>query len=193
VTANRNVNYLTDSDEQLVQLCKEQLPYTIYAYKALITRYEPLVFQYCLRYLRSQSDAEEVIQEVFLRVFHHINQFESRSSFKTWLMKITQNQCSKRYNQLKRRHEIEDAYKSEILEADKHSYDENTQDGDLAIYVLNKMRSDDREILSLRHLSGLSLTEVADVLGISDSAAKMRHQRAVKRFQTIFNNYKDEV
>ncbi len=181
------------SDKQLVQLCKEQLPYTTSAYEALISRYEPLVFQYCLRYLRSRSDAEEVTQEVFLRVFHHIKQFESRSSFKTWLMKITQNQCSRRYNQLKRRHEIEESYKSELLEISEHSYDENINRDGLATQVLNELKADDREILSLRHITGLNLTEVADVLDISNSAAKMRHKRAVERFQKKYELYKNEM
>ena len=177
-------------DEELVQVCKAELPYITKAYEVLVARHEPLVYQFSLRYLRSQSDAEEVVQEVFLRVFHYINGFESRSSFKTWLMKITQNQCSRRYNKLKRRRAAEESYKEEKLGTDKNTYIENPQDNEdgLAVQILNEMRKDDKEILSLRHLAGLSLTEISEVLDISNSAAKMRHKRAVERFKELFES-----
>jgi RNA polymerase sigma-70 factor, ECF subfamily len=185
--------YVQHSDEELVKICQSELPYITDAYETLITRYESLIYQFCLRYLRSRSDAEEVSQEVLLRVFHYIKRFESRSLFKTWLMKIAQNQCSRKYNQLKRRNEVEESYKTEELETHNQETTDNARDDGLAMKVLNEMRTDDREILSLRHLAGLTLVEVAEVLEISNSAAKMRHQRAVTRFQDIFKKNRGKV
>jgi RNA polymerase sigma-70 factor, ECF subfamily len=178
--------YSQHSDDELVRICQEVLPYNTDAYETLITRYEPLIFQFCLRYLRSRSEAEEVAQEVFLRVFHYIKRFEGRSSFKTWLMTIAQNQCSRKYKQLKRRKEVEEAYKSEELQARGQEFLHADQKEGLAMKVLSEMRTADREILSLRYLAGLTLIEVSAVLGISNSAAKMRHQRAASRFQELY-------
>lgn len=190
--ANKS-DYLNHSDEELVRLCNLELPYNTSAYEILITRYDPLVFQFCLRYLRSENDAEEVVQEVFLRVFHHIARFERRSSFKTWLMRITTNQCSKRYNKLKKRREVEESFKEENFETQEHAYIENGTNDELVLQILNEMKNDDKEILSLRHLVGLSLTEVSEILGISNSAAKMRHQRAAARFQEIFKKRNENM
>lgn len=184
--------YSQHSDEELVAVCQEELPYVTDAYEAIITRYEALTYQFCFRYLRSRNDAEEVTQEVFLRVFHYIKGFEKRASFKTWLMTIVRNQCSRRYNKVKRYKEVEESYKAEKIAAHSQESLDNVQSDGLAIKILDDMRTADREILSLRHLSGLTLKEVAHVLGISDSAAKMRHQRAVSRFQELFKKIKDK-
>ncbi len=188
-----NSKYTQHSDDELVKVCQEELPYITGAYETLISRYEALIYQFCLRYIRSVSDAEEVAQEVFLRVFHYIKRFEGRSSFKTWLMTIAQNQCSRKYNQLKRRKEFEDSYKAEELEAHSQEFLHKQQSESLAMMVLNDMRTDDREILSLRHLAGLTLIEVSEVLGISNSAAKMRHKRAVSRFQELYKIHQGKV
>jgi RNA polymerase sigma-70 factor, ECF subfamily len=181
------------TDDELVRICKEELPYITDAYEILITRYEVLIFQFCLRYLRNQSDAEEVCQEVFLRVYHYIKRFEGRSAFKTWLITITQNQCARKYKQIKRRSDIEESYKVEELETHNQKSVQSEQGEGLAMQVLNEMRVDDREILSLRHLVGLTVIEISEVLGISNSAAKMRHQRASSRFQELYKKNRGKV
>jgi len=83
-------------DEELVELCKEQLPHELAAYRVLVQRHEGLVYNLCMKFLGSPEDAEEVAQDSLLQVFHKIHQFEGRSAFKTWLYKIVHNFCRNR-------------------------------------------------------------------------------------------------
>ena len=181
---NKQLN--ADDESELVDRCKAELPYITVSYEILLRRYQTTVYRFCLGYLRHGQDAEEVTQDVFLRVFHHIRGFEKRSSFKTWLMQIAKNQCARRYGQIKKRNELNEKLREE------HDQDNpgaevvpETSDG-LAMQTLHALGTDAREILSLRHLSGLSLNEVAKILDLSASAAKMRHHRAVKQFREIY-------
>jgi len=181
---NEKLNSADDSD--LVDLCKKELPYITDSYEVLVKRYEAIVFRFCFAYLRYNSDAEEVTQDVFLRVFHHIKKFEKRSAFKTWLMRIAQNQCSRRYHKIKRRIELLERFKQEPTVTDDSEEISTDMSEGLAMRALQQLDKDTREILSLRHLSELPLKEVAIILGLSPSAAKMRHHRAIKKFREAY-------
>jgi RNA polymerase sigma-70 factor, ECF subfamily len=174
-------------DPELVALCQTELPYITSSYKLLLDRYEVLVFQYCRNYLHNSEDAEEVAQDVFLRIFHHIKRFEGRSSFKTWLMQITKNQCSRKYQKLKQRAKFEapgdtSAFNESIID-EPHDDSANINGDNPVQKTMDGLGDGDREILSMRHIMGLTVVETAKLLGISESAAKMRHLRAVARFK----------
>ena len=171
-------------DAELVDRCKSELPYITKSYEILLSRYETTVFRFCLAYLRQAADAEEVTQDVFLRVFHHIKGFEKRSSFKTWLLRIAQNQCSRRYGQIKKHRELNEKLREDQATVDEAAPLQMTEG--LVMQTLLELGKDAREILSLRHLSELPLNEVAEILGLSASAAKMRHHRAVKQFRELY-------
>ncbi len=182
--SSKSIKVLEDFD--LVDRCKEELPYITNSYEILLSRYEPVVFRVCLAYLRSREDAEEVTQDVFLRVFHHLRTFEKRSSLKTWLMRIAQNQCSRRYHSNKKRLELQEKLQQHVVADYSAEVIDSDSSDDLAMQALQQLNKDAREILSLRHLGELPLNEVAKILGLSPSAAKMRHSRALNQFRSLY-------
>ena len=106
-------------DDDLIALCKAELPYVTTAFEKLVRHYEPLVYRTCLSYLKSENDAEETTQDVFLRLFFNIEKFDGRSSFKTWLFRIVANICASKYRSLRRIKEQQQAY-FEHLELIQH-------------------------------------------------------------------------
>jgi RNA polymerase sigma-70 factor (ECF subfamily) len=179
------------SDEQLVRQCKQQLPYDTRAFEVLLRRYEPLVFRTAARYLRNEQDAEEACQDVFLRVFHGLPRFEERSAFRTWLFRIVANVCAARFARLKK----QAAKQAEFLTAASRQMMRMPEPvaGELEPIRgtvgegLEMLPPDDRQILILRHISELSLEELAETLGISVSAAKMRLYRAERRLALAYD------
>jgi len=101
-------SYERYSDEEVVRLCTEQLPYVTAAFEEILRRYEPVVLRTCHRYLGDSQEAEEACQDIFLRIFNKVAQFEERSSFRTWLYRIVFNVCSSRHRKLQKRsrHEV---------------------------------------------------------------------------------------
>jgi RNA polymerase sigma factor (sigma-70 family) len=99
--------YESLSDEEVAQLCMAQLPYIATAFEEILGRYEAVVLRSCHRFLGNASEAEEACQDVFLRVFPKINQFEGRSSFRTWLYRIAFNVCLSRQKKLQKRYQHE--------------------------------------------------------------------------------------
>lgn len=139
-------------------------------------------FLTCL--LGSRNDAEDVAQEVFVRAFLAIQRFRGDSRLRTWLRRIAINQA---FNHRR-------AHVRHRADALDESWDLATHDAnpealaarDALMHCLKQLPYVSREILILHHVEELSLKEVAVVLDIGVSAAKMRLKRARESFREVY-------
>ena len=176
------------SDGDLVRQCQEELPYETQTFEKLMRRYEPLVYNTCRKLIGNYEDAEEVSQEVFIKIFHQIKKFEGRSQFRTWMYKIVENSCKTRYASIAKRSEKENEYSQIVEETNLGSSISITQKirSDLIEEALNQLSKDDKKIIVLRFVSGLSLIEISKILSLSLSATKMRFYRAMDKLREIY-------
>lgn len=176
------------SDKELVARCQAELPYKVDAYRELLKRHEPLVYRSCIKLLGSVQDAEEACQDAFIQVFHKIKQFEGRAAFKTWLYRIVYNRCIERRRQLARRNEKRNQFAEQV----QHETETRVDPAMMAETkgrvneAIAELRGDDQRLVVLRYVSGLSLQEIAEVLEIGLSAAKMRLYRAQEKFKEVY-------
>ncbi len=176
-------------DRALVERCQQELPLKLDAYQELLRRHEPLVFNTCLKMIGSYPDAEEICQDAFVQVFHKIGQFEGRSSFKTWLFRIVYNLCLRRREVLSKR-TYKESTAGEEYAADLHAKAlEAEQKIDLSESVkeaMDQLEDEQRRVIVLKYISGLTLQEIADVQSVSLSAAKMRLYRSLEKFKETY-------
>jgi RNA polymerase sigma-70 factor, ECF subfamily len=168
---------IIDPDIELVKKAQQELPYRDTAYSALMKRHEQVLYRVCYRLLGNADDAQDVSQEVMLKVFAYLPKFEGRSMFKTWMMQIARNTSFTMQAKLKRQRELK-----EVLEGDVHQEASDrivTEKMDVDS-VLSKLGKQDREVLVMRYIAELQFDEIADVCGLSLSAAKMRVYRATE-------------
>ncbi|VAX00303.1 RNA polymerase sigma factor RpoE [hydrothermal vent metagenome] len=143
------------------------------------------------RMLGEYSLAEDAVQDAFISAFRAFTAFEGRSSVKTWLHRITVNSCLMKMRRLKQRAEL--SIDSNLPEFDQGncrieaSWDHLTSVEDvlanefLSTLVkknINDLPEQYRNVLILRDIEGYNTNEVAKLLGISDSNAKVRLHRA---------------
>ena len=181
------------SDEELVELCKQQLPHELEAYRVLVRRYEGLVYNLCVKFLGSPQDAEEVAQDSLLQVFHKIHQFEGRSAFKTWLYKIVHNFCRNRISKIIRKREVQEAYEDHAKEELPNSSFDDAKATEKSAHIqeaLDKLKPKEKEIIVYKFISGMTLQEISDVTGVGVSAAKMRYYRALESFKEAYERTK---
>lgn len=180
----------TDVDADLIARCKAELPQSTEAYQELLKKYEPMVYSTCYRMLGSAPEAEEATQDTFLRIFHKIHQFEGRSTFKTWMFRIVYNFCMTRRRKLATKRERDETVGEEIIARANESHREalgpDQNDSEYVRLALRELRDEDREIITLRFISDLSLEEMADILELKLSATKMRLYRAMEKFKEIY-------
>jgi RNA polymerase sigma-70 factor (ECF subfamily) len=157
-----------------------------WAYEELITRFQQPVYSLALRLLTGQTEACDVAQEVFLKVFRNISSFRGHSSLKTWIYRITVNEAhnARRWFFRHRRREVDldnqpdDSPNWKELIADEgRSPLEIAVDREQQVLVeaaLERINPIFREAVALRDIADLSYDEIAQVLGVSLGTVKSR-------------------
>ncbi len=180
----------TDVDADLVARCKAELPHSTEAYYELLQKYEAMVYSTCYRMLGDKLEAEEATQDAFLRIFHKIHQFEGRSTFKTWMFRIVYNFCMTRRRKLATKREREETVGDEMIartnEVHREAMGPSMDNSEYVHLALKELREEDKEVITLRFISDLSLEQMSDVLGLKLSATKMRLYRAMEKFKEVY-------
>ena len=144
-------------------------------FKRCAQEYMDVVFRVAFSCLRSQTDAEDVTQEVLLRLYETDYVFESRAHIKNWLVKVTYNECRKFWRRLWRRHENIDDY------AEQRAFEEtDCQDLFTAVMKLDRAK---RIVVVLYYLEGYQIQEIAGILKIPPGTVGTRLARARKELR----------
>ena len=170
-------------DLRLVELLREA---DERAYEELITRFQQPVYTLALRLLSDNSEAADVVQEVFLKVFRNIGSFRGQSSLKTWIYRITVNEAhnARRWFFRHRRREVElDTNPEEPCDRTAALADSARSPYQCAVEreqyllieaALERISPIFREAVVLRDITDLSYEEIAVVLGVSLGTVKSR-------------------
>jgi|TARA_R110000850_G_scaffold30904_8_gene85391 RNA polymerase sigma-70 factor (ECF subfamily) len=182
-------NPLDLTDEELVERANRELFHTTVAYEELMRRYQRTLFNVCARYLGNERDADDVCQEVMLKVLHGLRQFEGKAKFKTWLYSITYNECITQYRKEKRKRRLLDALSLDPQEEETPELDATqvTDRASLDRWLVH-VNQVDREILVLRFVAELEFQEIADIMRMGLSATKMRYKRALEKLRSHLDN-----
>jgi len=172
------------------------------AFAILVKRHTPKVFAVALRYARVREDAEDIVQETFQNAFLHLDKFEGKSAFLTWLTRIAINQAlmllrSRRW----RRENSMDTSNSEETAASPLDMPDPRPDPE-ANYVfqervdelsaaIGKLRPTVRTAIELRELADLSTRETARRMGISVAAVKARVFHGRKRLRKTLRAFEN--
>jgi RNA polymerase sigma-70 factor (ECF subfamily) len=168
------------------------------SFRVLVERHGRKVFGLAYRMTGNEHDADEVVQETFLRCYKRLDSFESRSTFSTWLYRIASN-CA--LDLLAKRKQD----KTHIVESDAHEDDLNPEERTLdyaspqpgpermllsaelrqrVADAMQRLTTVERTAFVLRHFEGRSISEIGDVLRVKDEAVKNTVFRAVKKMRT---------
>ena len=156
------------------------------AYEQLLSRFQQPVYTLALRLLSDPSEACDVVQEVFLKVFRNIGNFRGQSSLKTWIYRITVNEAhnTRRWFFRHRRKEVEldvnpeDArnWKENIPDANRSPFDEafDSEQHVMIEAALDRINPIFREAVVLRDITDMSYEQIAEVVGVSLGTVKSR-------------------
>ncbi|MBX3096853.1 MAG: sigma-70 family RNA polymerase sigma factor [Fimbriimonadaceae bacterium] len=155
------------------------------AFGLLFDRHRELVFRFALQMIRNRDEAEDVVQESFVRAFRNIGSYQDRAKFTTWLLRIVTNLCTDRARMVHRRHHLEQQQASEGLiwmtEGDREDPNENlVADGrrQMLREALAELSDAHRQLIIMRDLEEMEYAEIAELLGCSVGGAKLRVLRA---------------
>jgi RNA polymerase sigma-70 factor, ECF subfamily len=153
------------------------------AFTLIVRTYEQPVFNYVLRLVGDRTLAEDLTQEVFLRVFQGLPKFSLRCRFTTWLFQVTKNRVLDELRANERRPRLtvmlDDVPQLEVLDAPV----EQVEAMDAVWRAVESLNVDLKMALLLRDVVGLSYTEIADSLEITLATVKWRIYKAREEVQ----------
>jgi len=163
------------------------------AFRLLVEQHSRAIFRLAFRMTGNEEDAEDVVQETFLRAYKQLDKYEARSSFSTWLYRIASNysldliRSRKRHEEKRERGSAED--ERDILQSipvdspgpDRLLY--GIQISDRVNAALNELSPQERTAFVLRHFEGQSIQEIGEALGTGTNATKHSIFRAVQKLR----------
>jgi RNA polymerase sigma-70 factor (ECF subfamily) len=170
------------------------------AFRTLVERHSRAVYSLAYRLTGSPSDAEDVVQETFLKAYRQLGRFESRANFGTWLHRIAVN-CS--IDLIRARPHREAAHDASDLDGlgGGDGLDEaqasperlmlSTEVQDRINGAMERLSPMERAAFMLRHVEGRSLDEISRSLGIKTNATKHSIFRAVRKMRTALESLVD--
>jgi RNA polymerase sigma factor (sigma-70 family) len=163
------------SDLQIIEGCAK---HDRKAQQVLYDKYSRFLLGVCLRYAIDKAEAEDILQESFLKIFFNIKDFSGTGSFIGWLRKVAVNTAITHYHKnLKFRYHIEiDEYVS--VETGTSSFEEDFFTAEELYIVLNELPAGYRMVFNLYAVEGYKHKEIASMLGIDTNTSKSQYSRA---------------
>jgi RNA polymerase sigma-70 factor, ECF subfamily len=171
----------------------------INSFETLVGRYERKIFRLAQNITQNKEDAEDVMQEAFLKSYQHLSEFQGNSRFYTWLVRIAVNQAlmklrKRRPNQVSLDEEVdtgEDTMPREVEDwgpSPEERY-KQTELGTILNNTIAELEPPFRIVFQLRDIEELSTEETAEALGLSVPAVKSRLLRARLKLRQKLNRY----
>jgi RNA polymerase sigma-70 factor (ECF subfamily) len=163
------------------------------AYGALVVRHSPSLFRVAFRITRNEADAEDVVQEAFLRGYQKLEGFESRSNFSTWIYRIAvrcalDKVSGRKGDERSRVSEENDPEQDAIQVADRTpGPDRLLLSGEISALqqaAMQGLTATEQTAFVLRHMEDCSTEEIGAALGIAPNAAKQAVFRAVHKMRS---------
>lgn len=162
------------------------------AFGVLVDRYKDLVFTLALRMLKRHEEAEEVSQDVFIKVYRSLHKFKGDSKLSTWIYKVAYNSCLDVIKKNKRKHQeihIDKFEGYDIGIVDSAFEKLVALDREKAIkHCMEQLPSEDCFILTLYYFEELSLEGIAKTIDLKANNVKVKMHRARKRLAKIMRD-----
>ena len=178
------------TDEQLVNECVSG---KVSAQKTFYERFARKMMGVCLRYASSYEEAQDVLQDGFIKVFNNLDRYQNKGSLEGWVRRIMVNTSLDAYRKNKKHQQDVGMDQVEYLVEDKTYIIEDIQADDL-LKLVQSIPEGYRVVFNLYAIEGYSHKEIAERLGVTESTSKSQYSRAKKllRQMLIENNIVEE-
>lgn len=172
------------AEQQIIEASKKN----VREFSKIYDRYFDGIFEFIYRRTDDEELADDLCSQTFFRALENLKKYEFRGlPFSAWLYKIATNEVNKHFNKTKRNRvfSLEEERVKELMEVNEDGFSQ--EQIDLLKNTLNELPTSTVEILELRFFEGRSFKEIAYILNIGESGAKMRLYRAVEKLKKHFS------
>ncbi|MBX2873205.1 MAG: sigma-70 family RNA polymerase sigma factor [Saprospiraceae bacterium] len=153
----------------------------------LVDKYEAKVYSYTHYLMGNKEDAEEIVQDTFVKAYRSLNQFRGEAAFSTWLIRIAHFGCLTRFRLKKpNKVSIDQAETSQATKEDEPSRNMDLDDRKAILQkALDQLKQDERSVVTLFYYSELPIKEIVEVTDLTESNVKILLHRSRKKLLGI--------
>jgi RNA polymerase sigma-70 factor (ECF subfamily) len=193
-----------DSDEALMLRYRDG---DVRAFEVLVSRHRKPVFSFILRFVREPAQAEDMLQETFLRVVKSADAYERQAKFTTWLFTIARNLCVDASRRAKHRRAASldapppgadgasgKSTLGDLVASDGAGVDRQVIGRQLQVRMkeaIEALPDEQREIFLLREVADLQFNEIAEIVGCPENTVKSRMRYALEKLREALAEYRD--
>ena len=174
------------SEEMILQGCLDNLST---AQEALYNRFSPRMLGVCYRYARNKEDAEDMLQEGFIKVFKKLDSFRGEGSFEGWVRRIFVNTAIEHFRRKRYLQPVTEREENTIEGKSLSALDGLAEKDILAL--IKELSPGYRTVFNMYVVEGYTHKEIADMLGISEGTSKSQLSRAKVILQDMVRTYLD--
>ena len=161
------------------------------AFRLLLKKYQQKIYWHVRRMVIDHDDADDVVQDVFVKVWRNLEKFREDSQLYTWLYRIATNECITFLNKKKQKQNVsldeeDSSYLSDTLTASSYF------NGDVAQMKLQqallKLPEKQRLVFNMKYFEDLKYEEISEIVGTSIGALKASYHLAVKKIELFFRS-----
>lgn len=161
-------------------------------FESVYGEYKNQIFLFALGKIGSREDALDITANTFMAFWESVENFENRSSYKTWLFAI----CRNKINDFYRKHYREQAMFDHSFDISDYKEEDLVDNSDNTLVnrfgfreLLGGLKNHERDLLLLKYMNNLNFAECAQVLNITETSARVSHHRIIKKLKNqIINN-----
>ncbi len=164
-------------DEKIVEGC---IAGKRRAQNQLYQKYAPGMFGVCLRYCKNTAEAEDILQEGFIKIFKNVKKYRKEGSFEGWIRRIMVNSAITHFNKNKIHFEDINEEKMEFPEETETNETFTPVDQEVLLNLIQNMPEGYRMVLNLYVFEGYNHKEISEILNISENTSKSQLSKARK-------------
>jgi RNA polymerase sigma-70 factor (ECF subfamily) len=153
--------------------------------------YSPKMFGVCLRYSGHQEDAQDILQEGFIKVFRNLEKFRREGSFEGWMRRIFVNTAIEHYRKSINLYPVSESQENNVEDKEWNAFDKLALK-DL-VKLIQTLSPGYRTVFNLYVVEGYTHREIAEMMGISEGTSKSQLARAKAILQNLINNQKNQA
>ncbi|OMD62949.1 RNA polymerase subunit sigma [Paenibacillus odorifer] len=147
------------------------------AYRTIIQAYERKIYTYCYYILRRHEEAEDAVQDIFVKVYQELRRYEKRVSFSAWLYKVAYHHCLDQVRKRKRRNRLLSLYKEQQPKAYYNPNDEEP----LQKLFMDDLTAEESNLLILKVVEQYSFEEMGQIMDCNSATLRKKFERLRKK------------
>ncbi len=177
--------------DSIIERCKKE---EARAQNELFKRYAPKLLGVCCRYIKDRDEAEDALQETFIKIFLNIHQFKGEGSFEGWMKRIAANTALSQLKE-KNKHQFDSLNQVSLTKVEEDEKEQQLMveaDAQRLLKCIQDLPLGYRTILNMYLMEEFSHKEIAEKLGIEESTSRSQYTRARKALIDLVNTKKDK-